>query len=125
MKQSIEAGAKFRTEATDHLVLAHGCYRGAFRTSNFQVGGAYVDSHTIDNALIDALSRYGVEGLLCVGAEGRACGTCRRLLGHDFRTGTEDYRGKTYLRIASKPEFTGLCCDRDPENSGRPFPSRV
>lgn len=122
MKQNIEAGAKFRTEATDHLVLAHGCHRGAFQTSNFL---GYVDSHTIDNALIDSLSRYGVEGMLCVGAKGRACDTCRRLLGHDFRTGTWDYRGKTYLRIAAKPEFTGLCCDRDPENSGRPFPSRV
>ncbi len=121
MKNSMEAGTKFRTEATNHLVNAHGAYRGAFMTSNFP---GHVDSHTIDDALRDALTRYGVVGALCVGAKGRACGTCRRILqqGQPRFEAAWVYR-IGYMKFTGWNGFEGLCCDRDPENSGRPFPS--
>jgi hypothetical protein len=122
MKGTQEQGRKFYEEGVAHLVHAHGCYEGAFRSSNFP---GYVDAHTLYEAVRDALIRYALEGQLCVGAKGRACGTCRRILAPArCRFRTTDYYGKPMTVLSSWGDFYGSCCDRDPENGGRPFPRR-
>jgi len=119
MRGTQEAGAKFRTEAREHLVRAHGNYRGAYQTSNFP---GYVDTHTIDDALRDSLIGYGVTGALCVGAKGRRCLTCWRILQAGRpRFGPRWYSGKGYLALTGWEGFVGPCCNRDPENNNKPF----
>lgn len=126
MKGTMEQGQKFRTEATHHLVNAHGLYEGALRLHNFQVGGAYADMHTVDHAIADALTRYGHPFTLCVGAKGIVCSTCNRLLTEaGVKLGEKtDYTGRSYWGITRQAEFINVCCTRDPENNRRPFPSQ-
>lgn len=120
MKGTIQDGTRFVVEATEHLVRAHGRHRGAYATSNFP---GYVDSHTIQNALRDSLIGYAIPERLVVGANGRVCDTCRRILWQGGRPvfETRDYFGKPMTTLRHWDGFAGPCCDRDPENSGRPF----